>query len=360
MKKLFFALIAALAVLFSCQEWEPVLTLKYPEPAGYEKVNMDSEVNMTIAELKALYTKHGTPIEIEDEIIIKGQVVSSDESGNIYRELYIQDATGAIDVKIGKSSMYNDYKIGQWIYVNCQGLTLGEYGYKSGNNGGAGMLQLGMEDPTGTYETAYIDVQAIIDSHIFRGAMGTPIAPVELAEADVMKAENIGKYVTLRGLTYSKEQFALVYITPAIDTKAANNRVFLSDQDWGITTWAFSKNKFLEYIKSGIWDTATVGSGGTSYGPITGLATAIDPDATETYKEMMIANAAAGSVSQYFKMGKQVIQIRTSGYSKFGDTEIPSEVLSGAKSIDVTGILTLYQGSAQFTLLNLNGVKINN
>ena len=105
MKKLFFALIAALAVLFSCQEWEPVLTLKYPEPAGYEKVNMDSEVNMTIAELKALYTKHGTPIEIEDEIIIKGQVVSSDESGNIYRELYIQDATGAIDVKIGKSSM---------------------------------------------------------------------------------------------------------------------------------------------------------------------------------------------------------------------------------------------------------------
>ena len=166
--------------------------------------------------------------------------------------------------------------------------------------------------------------------------------------------------MSLRGLTYSKEQFALVYITPAIDTKAANNRVFLSDQDWGITTWAFSKNKFLEYIKSGIWDTATVGSGGTSYGPITGLATAIDPDATETYKEMMIANAAAGSVSQYFKMGNQVIQIRTSGYSKFGDTEIPSEVLSGAKSIDVTGILTLYQGSAQFTLLNLNGVKINN
>ncbi|MBQ3846791.1 MAG: hypothetical protein II761_04415, partial [Bacteroidales bacterium] len=108
------------------------------------------------------------------------------------------------------------------------------------------------------------------------------------------------------------------------------------------------------------WDTATVGSGGTSYGPITGLATAIDPDATETYKEMMIANAAAGSVSQYFKMGNQVIQIRTSGYSKFGDTEIPSEVLSGAKSIDVTGILTLYQGSAQFTLLNLDGMKINN
>lgn len=360
MKKIYFAFIAALGLLFSCQEWEPVLTLKYPEPEAYAQVNLDSEVNMTIAELKALYTKHGTPIEIEDDIVIKGQVVSSDASGNVYRELYIQDATGAIDVKIGKSSMYNDYKVGQWIYVRCQGLTLGEYGYKSGNYGGNGMLQLGMEDPTGSYETAYIDVQAIIDSHIFRGAIGTPVAPVEIAAADVMKDENAGKYVTLRGLTYAKEQFALVYVSSALDTKAANNRVFLSDQDWGITTWAFSKNKFLEYIKSGIWDTATVGSGGTSFGPITSLATGIDPAATETYKEMMIANASAGSVSQYFKMGNQEIQIRTSGYSKFGDTEIPAEVLSGAKSIDVTGILTLYQGAAQFTLLDLDGMKINN
>lgn len=360
MKKLFFALIAALVALASCEEWEPVLTLKYPEPESYKKVNLDSEVNMTIAQLKALYTKHGVPIEIEDDIVIKGQVISSDMSGNVYRELYIQDATGAIDVKIGKSSMYNDYKVGQWIYVKCQGLTLGEYGYKSGNNGGNGMLQLGMEDPTGSYETAYIDVQAIIDSHVFRGEMGTPVSPEEIAEADVMKDENAGKYVTLKGLTYAKEQFALVYISSSLDTKAANNRVFLSDQDWGITTWAFSKNKFLEYIKSGIWDTATVGSGGTSYGPITGLATAIDPAATETYKEMMIANASAGSVSQYFKMGSKEIQIRTSGYSKFGDTEIPADVLSGAKSIDVTGILTLYQGAAQFTLLDLDGMKINN
>ena len=73
----------------------------------------------------------------------------------------------------------------------------------------------------------------------------------------------------------------------------------------------------------------------------------------------MIANAAANSVSQYFKMGSTEIQIRTSGYSRFSDTEIDPKILSGEKSIDVTGILTRYQGAAQFTLLDLDGVTVN-
>ena len=57
--------------------------------------------------------------------------------------------------------------------------------------------------------------------------------------------------------------------------------------------------------------------------------------------------------------GGTEIQIRTSGYCKFSDTEIDPAILSGAKTIDVTGVLTMYQGSLQFLLNDLNGVKIN-
>lgn len=74
----------------------------------------------------------------------------------------------------------------------------------------------------------------------------------------------------------------------------------------------------------------------------------------------------AATVSQYFSLGSTPVQIRTSGYSKFADTEIPAEVLgdvnatsADGKSIDVTGILTIYNGSAQFTLIDLDGVKVN-
>ena len=58
-------------------------------------------------------------------------------------------------------------------------------------------------------------------------------------------------------------------------------------------------------------------------------------------------------------MGSKEIQIRTSGYSKFADTEIDPAVLSGEKTIDATGILTLYQGSVQFILLDIDGIKVN-
>ena len=61
-------------------------------------------------------------------------------------------------MKIGSTGLYNDYKLGQTLYVKCEGLTLGNYG---------GMLQIGYSDPTGEYETAYIDVKSLIDSHIF-------------------------------------------------------------------------------------------------------------------------------------------------------------------------------------------------
>ena len=57
-------------------------------------------------------------------------------------------------------------------------------------------------------------------------------------------------------------------------------------------------------------------------------------------------------------MGSKEIQIRTSGYAKFSDVELDEGVLNGTKLIDITGILTNYRGSAQFTLIDLDGVKV--
>ena len=55
--------------------------------------------------------------------------------------------------------------------------------------------------------------------------------------------------------------------------------------------------------------------------------------------------------------GGTEIQVRSSGYAKFADTQIDKAILDGAK-INLTGILTNYNGAAQFTLIDLDGVKI--
>ena len=343
------ALAAAALFSVSCEEWEPVFTLDYGEADVYEPVTMTP--NTTIMELKALYSK--APVKIQDNIIIGGQVVSEDRSGNIYKSLYIQDATGGIELKLGKSGLYNDYKLGQWVYVKCSGLTLGKYN---------DMLQLGFADPTGEYETSYLDVQYFIDNHIFRGEIGTPLQPKEVAAKDLLKEENLGCYVTLKGLRYGsntsnkagKEIFCLLYVDPNKDTKASSNRIFLSDSGlnysvvddptWGITTWAMSKQGMISYLKAGSFDKAMVNDGSASVADI---------------KDRLIANASAYAVSQYFLMDGKEVQVRTSGYSRFADTQINPAILDGTATVDLTGILTVYQGATQFTLIDLDGVTVH-
>ena len=378
MKKTIIA-IFALAALASCQslieEWQPVFSIDPDEPAWFvpyteETLPDFSGTFTTIKDLKAMY-KNGKPMEITGNVWIKGQVTSSDKTGNIYRELYIQDKTGGIDLKLGKSSLYSEYSLGQWVYVYCDGLTLGAYN---------GMPQLGLEaDQTTTndYETSYIDVQVIIDQHVFRGAFDKPVKPAVVTEADVkaslsagFKGDLWGKLVTIKGLTYGNEIFALFYPNSNLPHTSANpeNRVFLSDKGtWGINTWACSKAKYIEYLNSGVWDSAEVGSGATRYGSIKGKPSeylkpgktldSFGADADLTYKEIMIKYANGNYVSHYFKLGSTDIQVRTSGFARFADIQLDPAILNGA-TVDITGILTIYSGSAQFSLIDEPSVSV--
>ncbi len=323
MKKILVFLLA-IAALASCREWDPVLTLDYPEPPEREPVM--ASVNTSIAALKQMYLDNGNKrVEIRGQVVIGGQVISSDRSGNIYRDLYIQDGTGAICIKLGKSSLYSDYHLGQWVFVDCNGLTVGEYN---------GMPQLGIEDESGSNDTAYIDAQYLIDTHVFRGreaALPEPrvVTAAELEQAlkdGGFKSSLWGAYVKLPGLTYGNQIFALLY-------PDGNSSIQLRDKSYGVTTWAMSKSKLLENIAAGKFDEKL----------------------SDETRASLIQNASPVTVSQYYSLGGTNVQIRTSGYSRFADAEIP---VSG--TIDVTGILTIYRTDAQFTLIDLDGVTVVN
>ena len=58
-------------------------------------------------------------------------------------------------------------------------------------------------------------------------------------------------------------------------------------------------------------------------------------------------------------MGSTDVQVRTSGYAKFADTQIDKKILDGA-IVNMKGIITVYKNAAQFTLIDLNGVEITN
>ena len=363
MRKRILIVAAATLALAACEEWEPVFTGEYGDVYMYEAA--DLKVTSTIANLKELYAKHGVLKIQDDDMVIAGKVISDDHSGNIYRELYIQDETGVISVKIGLSSLYSDFKLGQTVYVKCSGLTIGQYN---------GMPQLGIEDPTGEYETSYLDNRYLIDAHVIRGAWGDPVPPLRVTEAELAAALKEGytnplwgQLVTLEDLQYGakpeynteayKRIFILLYIDPYKDKKASTNRVFCSTETFGVTTWAMSKNKFLEYLDAGCFDRCS--SSDKSMDDI------FDEKTGLTVKQTIRENATAITTSHYFHLPDgQAVQIRTSGFAKFADTEIDPLILGDPKGKDdgalcsATGILTVYNGAAQLALVDENSVKI--
>ena len=97
------------------------------------------KANTTIAELKAIYPGKLYQItdvtsNVNDSIIIEGIVTSDDQAGNFYKQIFIEDATGGIEVRLNKTGLYNEYKRGQRVVVYCNDLYLGDYG---------GQIQLG-------------------------------------------------------------------------------------------------------------------------------------------------------------------------------------------------------------------------
>jgi len=390
MKKYLAIISLALFALTGCEEFQPVFTANYQEPAPY-KTYTDSDFGkiITIAQLASQYTP-GTPFvmpgsksALSGDVVIKGRVSTTDQPGNFYKSLYIQDETGGIEIKIGKNGLYNDYLPGQVVYVRLEGLSLGMYGYKTGNYGGMGMVQVGFSDPTGEYETSYLEVSLLINTHIYRGDP-TDIKLVEPAVITASQLPNpktdtqmsnqyVGKLVTLKGLKYANEIFCLLYLDPTQNKKSPTNRVFLSDSNGistygkthGVTTLAMSETKMTEYLLKGYWDECKVGSGKEYWTRTDGHEICVgdveikgEPDAQGNYSYPGIAKDAY-SVSQYFTMESTEIQVRTSGYSKFCDVEIPAEVISGAKTIDITGVLTLYQGSIQLVANKLSDFVVD-
>jgi hypothetical protein len=85
--------------------------------------------NMTIAEFKAKYWQDAVNYidTVKEDIVIHGWVTSSDESGNIYKSLYISDGTAGINISINQNSLYNNYRLGQEIVIPMKGYFVGKY-----------------------------------------------------------------------------------------------------------------------------------------------------------------------------------------------------------------------------------------
>lgn len=176
-----FLFISLGALMTSCVKGdfdEPPLNIPY----------VDFESNCTIDSLKSLTT--GQLVKIDSNIIIQGIITANDESGNFYKTMEIQDNSGGIELKIDKTSLYTEYKVGQRIYIKCKDMYIGQYG---------GMTQLGYiyNGEIGRLPEVYIA------SHYFKDSLpGAAPTPVDLT-MQTLNPAYLSQLVKLVGIHFA-------------------------------------------------------------------------------------------------------------------------------------------------------------
>ena len=168
----------------------------------------------TIQQVKELYITDTHPVEIFSDIVVKGYVVSSDKTGNFYKEFYIQDApknpnTG-IKVSINLNKSYNKFNLGREIYIRLKGLYVGEI------NSGDGIITIGGKiKATENTEIDYISVNQL-SKHIFRTTITEEITPKKIDFASLNEA-NIGTFIRLENVFFEAKLTGKPYVDPSED-----------------------------------------------------------------------------------------------------------------------------------------------
>ena len=159
-------------------------------PANIPTVNFPA--THTINEFKRAVkyndSQYATLDSIEENIVIKGTVVSTDETGNIYKSIFIQDDSAGIQISIDLSGLFNTFVIGQEVYIKCQGLYCGNYGTA---------LQIGAKFNGKVGRMTQNQMKA----HIFKnGIPGKPLDAVKVEIEPANTATYNGMYIQIDSL----------------------------------------------------------------------------------------------------------------------------------------------------------------
>ena len=192
--------------------------------------------NMTIAEFKAKHwqdARNYIDTVTEDEII-HGWVTSSDESGNIYKNLYIMDESGqGLTISINQNSLFNNYRIGQEIVLPLKGYFVGKYN---------GQQQLGYPQwyqQGNAWEATFLP-QAMWESMVELNGLPNPamIDTLEIDLADIYNKSDVetqlkyqGRLVRINDVSFSEADGVATYV----EGDANTNRTLIDDNNKTLT-----------------------------------------------------------------------------------------------------------------------------
>jgi len=134
-------------------------------PAGGSDPNIT--VNFSIDSLIGrLNAGGGSFYHVTENLVISGIVVGDDSSGNLYKQLAIEDSTGGVILSVATTGLYNTYPVGRRVFIKLNGLYIAS---------DKGLYEIcSYITPTSTPGAI---PPGILDQYVFPGKWGIQVAP---------------------------------------------------------------------------------------------------------------------------------------------------------------------------------------
>ncbi|MCM1066143.1 MAG: DUF5689 domain-containing protein [Muribaculaceae bacterium] len=288
-----FAAMAALTVGFSaCQDDIDAPRIDVP--------SSDLTPNTTLLELKKQFFNTATnyadsiydPDDADHRYIIKGRVISSDEDGNVFKSLVIQDETAALAFSVDRYNLYLNYRPGQEIVMDVTGLHIGKY---------AGLQQIGRKswyENGNTWQVSFM-------------------APAFFEDRAELNGEPSRKMIDTLTVNTIADLTSVPYTLKGTEFEGETNKDIITAM-WQSQLVRF-KNVYFE-------------EGGK-----------------RTFSKYHTSENSEQNATLVDRTGNTII-VRTSGYCTFYNQLLP------VGNIDLVGILSYYNGAWQIIMIDGEGV----
>ena len=166
-------------VLLACRDFDT------PEA----EQGLPERVNVSIAHLREMVGER--TVHFEQDLVIGGYVTTSDREGNFYRTFCIDDGTAGVEIMAGMYDLHRLYPEGYYVTVRLNGCSAGVHN---------GVLQVGTRAAAySNYPTDYFYSRVLIDKHLTRYDLISPVAPIPL-RVEQLAEEYCGRMVNVSSL----------------------------------------------------------------------------------------------------------------------------------------------------------------
>ena len=167
----------------------------FDQPPGSADPNIVA--NTSVKALKAMHTVGGAYDVITSDLTISGIVTANDKSGNFYKQLWIQDSTGGLQILLDASSLFGTYPVGRRVFIHCKDLCISDYN---------GTMELGVKALVSGSPSLEGIPANLISKYVIGGSINNPVVPTVVTLAQLttnMQDKYLGSLIQLNNFEFA-------------------------------------------------------------------------------------------------------------------------------------------------------------